>query len=275
VSITQEYLLGHADPELIRLAHQASLLAPATRAILEQAGIAPGMRVLDLGTGIGDVAVLAAEIVGPSGSVVGIDREGRAIERARQRAMAANVGFERGDILDWRDPAGRKFDAVVGRLVHMHHPDPAAVVRHQRQALRDGGIYVAMEWDYLTTRSDPPSELLDRTLAMMVAAAQTGGIDAGFGARLDAVLADGGLRDVHALGVRPFTTLGDGVRSVCDLADSFHPVAVRAGIVGPDELGIETLRRRMVAEIEALGGTFVMPTLVGAWGRQLPANAVR
>jgi SAM-dependent methyltransferase len=266
-------MLGHTDPELVRLAHQASLIAPATKAILRLAGLEPGMRVLDLGTGIGDVAVLAAEVVGPSGSVVGIDREERAIERARQRAMAANVGFEHGDILDWRDPTGAPFDAVVGRLVHMHHPDPAAVVRHQRRALRDGGVYVAMEWDYLTTRSDPSSPLLDQTTRMMAAAVRTGGVDAGFGARLDTVLADGGLVGVQALGVRPFTTVEDGARSVCDLAETFHPIALRAGIVGAGAFDLATLRQRMVAEIEAVGGTFVMPTLVGAWGRQPTANA--
>lgn len=264
---THDYLLGHTEPELVRLAHQAKLIAPATKAILTLAGLAPGMRVLDLGTGIGDVALLAAELVGPTGSVVGIDREERALATARQRA-AGNVSLERGDIGDWRDPGGRKFDAVVGRLVHMHHPDPAAVVRHQRQALGENGIYVAMDWDYLTTRADPASPLLRRTLAMMVAAARLGGVDAAFGARLDTVLADGGLEDVQALGVRPFANVEDGARSVCDLAENFHPGAVRGGVLGPDDLGIDTLRQRMIAEIDAAQGTFVMPTLVGAWGRQ-------
>ncbi|MBM7783398.1 methyltransferase domain-containing protein [Tenggerimyces flavus] len=269
MTTTHEYLLGHTDPELVRLAHQAKLIAPATKAILTLAGLTPGMRVLDLGTGIGDVALLAAELVGPTGSVVGIDREERAIATARRRTTTtSNVSFERGDILEWRDPSEQPFDAVVGRLVHMHHPDPAAVVRHQRQALREHGIYVAMDWDYLTTRADPASPLLQRTLAMMSGAARLGGVDAAFGARLDEVLAGGGLEDVQALGVRPFANVEDGARSVCDLAENFHPGAVRGGVVGPDDLGIDTLRQRMIAEIDAAQGTFVMPTLVGAWGRQ-------
>ena len=61
------YLLGHSDFELQRLARQAKVLRPTTREWFHAAGMAPGMRVLDVGSGTGDVAFLAAELVGPSG----------------------------------------------------------------------------------------------------------------------------------------------------------------------------------------------------------------
>ena len=67
------YALGHSDFELKRLDRQAQLLRPATREFLEAAGMTAGMRVLDVGSGTGDVAFLAADIVGPSGEVVGTD----------------------------------------------------------------------------------------------------------------------------------------------------------------------------------------------------------
>jgi ubiquinone/menaquinone biosynthesis C-methylase UbiE len=54
------YVLGHSDPELARLKMQARLLEPITRQFLREAGITAGMRVLDVGSGAGDVAVLAA-----------------------------------------------------------------------------------------------------------------------------------------------------------------------------------------------------------------------
>ena len=54
--------------------------------IFAEAGIRPGMRVLDLGCGAGDVTFVAADLVGPEGSVVGVDRSPEALARARLRA---------------------------------------------------------------------------------------------------------------------------------------------------------------------------------------------
>jgi hypothetical protein len=114
-SIDEDYLLGHEDAELARLEHQAGILAPATEAILRMAGLAPGMRVLDLGTGLGDVAFAAAGIVGPTGEVVGIDQNRSVVARATSRAAergARQRRFEVGDVGTWHD--GSRFDAVVG-----------------------------------------------------------------------------------------------------------------------------------------------------------------
>jgi ubiquinone/menaquinone biosynthesis C-methylase UbiE len=72
---------------------QATILRPFTERLLRNAEIGPGMRVLDLGCGPGDVSMLAAELVGPSGSVVGIDRSPQVIALARTRAQAA--GYDR------------------------------------------------------------------------------------------------------------------------------------------------------------------------------------
>ena len=102
--------------------------------IFDAAGIRPGMRVLDLGCGVGDVAFVAADLVGPDGYVVGVDRSPEALARARIRAEQrglAQVEFFEGDI---HDPApGRPFDAVVERAVLMYVPDPAEVLRRQER----------------------------------------------------------------------------------------------------------------------------------------------
>ena len=95
-----EYLLGHADPELERLQLQARCLEGLTRRLIKECGIEPGMRVLDLGSGAGDVAMLVAEAVGPSGRVLRVDAAPRAVEMARRRAEEAglrHVEFVVGD----------------------------------------------------------------------------------------------------------------------------------------------------------------------------------
>ena len=73
---TSPYALGSTDTEHERLIRQAVYLAPLTERLFQEAGIGPGQRVLDLGSGVGDVAMLAARLVGPSGEVVGVERCG-------------------------------------------------------------------------------------------------------------------------------------------------------------------------------------------------------
>src|SRR5215472_724296 len=113
-----EYVLGSTDAEHERLIRQASRLAPLTERVFRDAGIGPGQRVLDLGSGVGDVAFLAARIVGPAGEVIGVERDSCSISRARTRVMNAglpNVTFVESDISQL--PTGRLFDAVLGRFI--------------------------------------------------------------------------------------------------------------------------------------------------------------
>src|SRR5580693_7061984 len=86
------YALGYTDAEHLRLVRQARLLAPFTERLFRDAGVGTAMRVLDIGCGMGDVSMLAAQIVGPSGRVVGVDRDSGALSKARTRADSA--GFE-------------------------------------------------------------------------------------------------------------------------------------------------------------------------------------
>ena len=136
-----KYSLGNTDAEHERLARQAKLFNPLTERVFRAAGIREGQRVLDLGSGAGDVALLLAEIVGPSGEVVGVERHGDSIARARERVEAAgahNVVFFEGDVAEI---AGhRPFDAAVGRFILMFVPDPVKVVRSVAALVRPGGV---------------------------------------------------------------------------------------------------------------------------------------
>ncbi len=142
---------GIGDDEVARLEVQGAALAPATRMIFAEAGIRPGMRILDLGCGAGDVTFVAAGLVGPGGSVVGVDRSPEALARARLRAGQrglTQVQFMEGDL---NDPApGGPFDAIVERLVLWLVPDPAALLRRQATVLRPGGLVVPIEADLST-----------------------------------------------------------------------------------------------------------------------------
>src|SRR5260221_8106578 len=97
------YALGHAEDELDRIINHARFFGDLTEHVLHLAGLAPGMRVLDVGCGPGDVSFLAARLVGPEGTVIGVDKSPDAVHRATQRADAAgltNVHFLTHDLVD-------------------------------------------------------------------------------------------------------------------------------------------------------------------------------
>ena len=100
---TSQYVLGSTDAEQERLIRQAARLDPYTERLFRDAGMGPGQRILDIGSGVGDVAMLAARLVGPSGEIVGVERDVRSIAKARARAAEAglhNVTFMQSDVTE-------------------------------------------------------------------------------------------------------------------------------------------------------------------------------
>jgi ubiquinone/menaquinone biosynthesis C-methylase UbiE len=141
-----EYVLGHTNAEQLRLIRQARVLAPFTNRLFRDAGIASGMRVLDIGCGMGDVTMLAAQLVGPTGKVVSIDRDQASIETAQRRVSAiglGNVRFHQADLLTFED--AEPFDAIVSRLVLEFVPDTTAAIKRLRDLLRPGGVMAFQE----------------------------------------------------------------------------------------------------------------------------------
>jgi len=125
-----QYVLGSTDAEQERLIRQAARLDPYTERLFREAGMGPGQRILDIGSGVGDVAMLAARLVGPSGEIVGVERDVRSIARARARVAEAglhNVTFLQSDVSQVK--SSEPFDGVVGRCILQFLPDAAAVLR--------------------------------------------------------------------------------------------------------------------------------------------------
>ena len=114
--------LDSSGAEIRRLELQSAFLEPLTLRVLHSAGLVAGMSVLDIGTGAGDVALLAASLVGVSGRVVGLDYEGRMVEHASKRARALgveNLYFQTG-ALQTGEHFGT-FDLVIARLAAFIH----------------------------------------------------------------------------------------------------------------------------------------------------------
>jgi SAM-dependent methyltransferase len=142
----KNYALGHAPDEIRRLVAQAAILRPITTRLLKDAGIRPGMRILDIGCGAGDVGLLAAELVGESGAVLGIDRSEAAIDAARIRAACRkNIAFKIASPEELADED--RFDIVIGRYVLIFQEDPAAFLRSAARLAKPAGVIAFHEID--------------------------------------------------------------------------------------------------------------------------------
>jgi SAM-dependent methyltransferase len=229
------------------------------------------MRVLDVGSGVGDVALLAAELVGPAGEVVGTDRVAAPLLLASERAAArslTNVRFLEGDPGEMT--FDQPFDAVVGRYVLMYQPDPTATLRRLIGHVRPGGVVVFHEPYRDGVRSYPPVPTYDRSWqflddvfretdadSIMGIKLHTVFVDAGLPAptmRMEAVIAGGGECDDH-------------IRFEVDPVRSIMPHIERLGLGRAQDIDVDTLVDRVREELIASGGVIVGRAEVGAWSQ--------
>jgi SAM-dependent methyltransferase len=122
-------------------------LAPISEEALRCHPPAPGSRVLDIGCGLGDTTLRLAELVGPSGEVVGIDAGDRFVEHARAEAEklgSANVEYLVGDVQV--AGLGEGFDYAFSRFGTMFFAGPVAALRNIRSSLAPGGRLCMIVW---------------------------------------------------------------------------------------------------------------------------------
>lgn len=271
------YVLGHTGRELDRLDLQGTLYRDTTLRCFQDAGLAPGMRVLDIGCGSGDVSRLAAELVGPQGRVLGIDLDPGSIAAARERTRASgltNVEFRvarAGDDLD-----GGPFDALLGRFILMHQDDPAAMLSSLVRVLRPGAVLAFVESCAAVLRdglqSRPHSLLYQAVVEWKARVIDSAGADLEAGVRLGEVFAAAGLpRPTLRLEARleggPDSLI---YRFMVESVRSMVPQAERAGI-STAELGpLDTLEARLRDEAVRDGGFRVLWPTVSGWARLPP-----
>ena len=124
-------------------------LAPVAERLLEIADPAWGAAVLDVGTGPGTAALVAARLVGPPGRVVGVDLAPEMAALAERNARAAAVThatFLVGDAEDLSELENGSFDVVVSNFGLIFAPEPARAVSEAARVLRPGGVLAMSHW---------------------------------------------------------------------------------------------------------------------------------
>ncbi|MCT2587732.1 class I SAM-dependent methyltransferase [Actinophytocola gossypii] len=261
------YLLPRTSTEYRRLRTQARIWEPATTRLLDQVGVAPGARCLDVGCGPGEVMRLLAQRVGPSGSVTGVDLDGRIGAEAvavLRSEVDAEVSFVEGDVhaLD----LGR-FDVVYVRLVLMHLPDPVALLRRLWELVAPGGVLVAQDYDTAGMASMPRLPCWDEFERVMDGVYERTGGDPRCGLRLPAHFVAAGVGAPDGTDVSGvLLPLADTEEFLQRSYASTLPAAIRLGIT-TEEAG----ERCLAGFAEAAGSraNYVrLPTLVGVYRRR-------
>lgn len=241
-----------------------------THRLLVDAGVGAGMRVLDVGCGSGDVALLAGGLVGGRGAVVGVDREegplaaGRS--RARERGLP-NVAFARGDIEALPADLG-VFDAVVGRRVLMYQPDVVRAVRKLAGSLRPGGLAVFQEHDTtMVPASLAPMPLHRRAQGWIQRTIEREGADIHMGLNLHGALTRAGL-SVERVRAEAIVQTPEAPYAVGAIVRAILPRIAARGVATADEVGIDTLQRRLDEERAGTDATYVGDMVFGAWARK-------
>lgn len=270
------YPLGYTDAEHGRLIRQAARIARVTERLFREAGIGPGQRVLDLGSGMGDVAMLAARLVGPAGEVVGIERDASSVERASARVAAAglrNVSFTQTDAS--QIVSDKLFDAAVGRFILMFLPDPTSVLRSVSRLLRPGGVVAFQEPSWTPTLAlGARLPLWCKVLSSIHETVLRSGANPEMGLDLYRVFQEVGL---PAPAMHMEILLGsdaDLPRLHTDLLCSLRPLAQQHN-VSLEPLGdLATLSDRIAAELAASNTVTTFIPIVSAWSRKPKDEAI-
>jgi SAM-dependent methyltransferase len=267
---TSDYVLGSTDAEHERLIGQAARLAPLTERLFREAGIAPGQRVLDLGSGVGDVVMLVARLVGDSGEVVGIERDPRSLDRARARVAEAglnNVSFIQSDV--YQITASERFDAAVGRFILMWLPDPASVLRQLSLLVRPGGVVAFQEpsWAPVFAISTHLT-LWSAAASLMCETMRRSGANPEMGLALYGIFQEVGLPAPTMQMEVPLGDDPDFIRWIYDVMCSLRPQIERLNLSLRKLGDFDTLQERLQKEVAASNGVTSWMAVVGAWARR-------
>jgi SAM-dependent methyltransferase len=260
------YPLATGEAAAYRLCMLHDLYGPGSRRVLLGAGLQRGMRVADLGCGVGMVTALLAELVGPEGHIVGIDASAAQLAQARERLLpgGTNVRFVEASVTDTGLPTA-SFDLVYCRFLLIHLPEPERALREMGALLKPGGILVCEESDLALAGSEPPSAL-DAFADLWVRLGPARGVEYTLGRRLFQMVQAAGFPEPEITFNQPVLARGENKRFLELSVAEAGPAFVQAGLITPEELeGILNEMRRLAADETVVA---VMPRISQLWARK-------
>jgi ubiquinone/menaquinone biosynthesis C-methylase UbiE len=246
-------------------ARRAQAVAVATEKMLDAAALRPGMRVLDLAAGSGDQSLLAAQIVGPAGSVLATDISTSMLAAAAEaagEAGLANIETLVADASTIDLPEGG-FDAAICRFGLMFLPDLHAALVRVHRALKPGARFATLVWSsedknpYIALQLDVVREMgrlpsSPPTLARTVSLSGPG--------QLERALTDAGFQDIQVSSVstpRDFASLDEAFDAMFTSSPARGELTRAMSEAELEQYAAE-LKRRLVRFVQP-GGRCVLP----------------
>lgn len=268
--------ISRIDHERRRLALQASVLNPLTDSFLRRAGVAGGMRVLEVGCGIGEVSLITARLVGSHGRLHCIDTNSHSLEIAEARVRSAghdHVSFEQTDI-GTHTPV-RAYDAVIGRHFLIHQPDPSAVLRKAVSMVHVGGLIAFQEYDLsFYPKGYPELPLMFSVQDLIVEYYKRAVSRPNMGSQLFYLMQEAGLPSPEC---RAECIMDGGPNSTVYewLTETVRSLLPRMEALGMTSASMvnESLPQRLREEALEKGGVAMMSPMVGAFARKPFAKA--
>jgi ubiquinone/menaquinone biosynthesis C-methylase UbiE len=260
---------GRVHAEYGRLQRLAADWDQATSEVLDGIGIEPGMRCLDVGSGAGAVLRLMAERVGPTGQVVGLDKEGPVGQLALMdlhRQGYRQVSFRRGDVNQTAAFAAGSFDVVFARFFLMHMLDPARTLRRLYEWVRPGGWLIVQDYDLEPLDIHPalPSFAAFRRICFTVM--EQTDRDVRLGIKLRSLFMQGGAGapDGSCVHARQ-TTLVEAADTIAAVYRGLLPLALELGVCN-DREGM--LAQRILELPDKRAYAVLWPLFHSAWKRK-------
>lgn len=249
-----------------RLDVLAEVMWPTSAALLAAAGVPVGTRCLDLGCGGGHISVELAGLVGPTGSVVGVDIDAEIIDLARAEAAIRgldNLEFRVGTADDLGDGP---YDLGYARFLLSHVANPQRVVGALAAVIAPGGKVIVEDVDFTGAFCFPRSQAYTRSVQLYQDTVRRRGGNADIGPQLPALLRTAGLEDVQVRVVQP-TSLDGGAKLMCLLTlERTAAAIVGEGVASTEEVAA------VLAELQVLTAdrtTLIsVPRIVQSWGVQ-------
>jgi len=261
-----DYVLRGGAQGAERLRLLAAVKWPTTKALLDKGGLCEGMHCLDVGCGIGAVALSMAAVLGRTGRVVGIDVDEGCLDLARleARRLGLNVDFRSGSATDLQESSA--YDLVFGRFVLTHLRDPDDALRRMVQAVRPGGVVVVEDIQFAGHFSYPACLAFDRYVTLYQEVVRRNGGDANIGPRLLGMLLDAGLVEVDLDVIQPTYRQGPGKQIAAITMEHIREAVVAAGLAGAEEINA------IVAELDSFAGNprsmMSLPRIFQVWGKK-------
>ncbi len=262
------YMLATGCEAVTRLKLLDEIFGSGSRDLLNQAGLAPGMRVTEIGCGTGLVAMWLAGVVGMAGFIAAVDANSAQLAVARRSAAAAglkNISFHAASAYD-TGLRRESFDMAYSRFLMCHLVEPVKALAEMRALLKPGGVLVCEDHDDGGIRSEPPTRAYKRLVEISEAVNRARGLDSHIGLKLPRLVREAGCTMPEVM-VKQIALLRGAAKHFWEMTlREAAPAIFSAGASTPEELNLICGEMQAIANDDAT--LLMLARVTQVWARK-------